>query len=252
MSRVLAIANQKGGVGKTTTAVTLAHGLACAGKATLLVDLDPQGQCATSLGMESESGVFQWLTAGQPIGELIRATNRENLWLLPGDKQTAVAQLVISAQQQPVSLIADQIKEVCLTGGIRPAYIVFDTAPSAGGLQERALWASSHVIIPCSTDFLSAAGVGQIMETLQLLRDRSGWQGQLFGILPTFYDSTKESTLTMKDLKRHFDGYVWQPVHRATVVRESAAEGKTIFEHGDHSRSVKEYDAIVKSILEIS
>jgi chromosome partitioning protein len=239
-------------VGKTTTAVTLAHGLAAAGKPTLLIDLDPQGQCATSLGMDQEAAMFEWLVVGQPAAKLLRATGRENLWLLPGDKQTAVAQLVVSAQQQPVSIIADKLKDTTLPDARPPAFVVFDTAPSAGGLQERALWASQHVIIPCSTDFLSAAGVGQISETMKLLRERSGWTGQMFGILPTFFDDvTKESSATVLDLRRHFGNVVWKPIHRATALRESAAEGKTIFEYAKRSRSAKEYHAVVRATLEL-
>src|SRR3990172_4678369 len=140
-TRVICIANQKGGVGKTTTAVSLAHGLAQKGRRVLLIDLDPQGQSATALGRSPESGVFHMLTMGMSPQETtfvhswIRLSGREGLYLLPGDQQTMAAQTVLNAQDQPISAIRTSVSRFfkeCLH------YIIFDTAPSVGGIQERA------------------------------------------------------------------------------------------------------------------
>src|SRR5512133_1516490 len=112
-TKVICIANQKGGVGKTTTAVSLAHGLARKGKQVLLIDLDPQGQSATALGLPPEAGAFYLLTMGHSLSETtvirqwLRDTGRENLALVPGDQQTMAAQTVLNAQDRPVSCIRD-------------------------------------------------------------------------------------------------------------------------------------------------
>ncbi len=251
MNTVIAIANQKGGVGKTTTAVTLAHGLALKGKSVLLVDLDPQGQCATALGVEQAPGVFHLLIANQDPNLVVRPTGRERLQLLPGDKQTSVAQIVLTAQQQPVSLIAERLRPLAKSANSR--YIIFDTAPSVGGLQEQALWAASLVLIPCAVDFLSAEGVGKIVETMDVLRQRAGWSGSLLGVLPTFYDEvTRESLATLDDLRKAFGEAVLPPVHRATILRECAAEGKTVFEVDGQSRAALEYSSLVHRVLEVT
>src|SRR4030042_657647 len=99
MTTTITIANQKGGVGKTTTAVNLAHGLVLKGKRVLLVDLDPQGQCATILGLRPEPGAFNLLVAEQPLDQVIRSTDREGLYILLGDRKTATAQTVLNVQR---------------------------------------------------------------------------------------------------------------------------------------------------------
>jgi chromosome partitioning protein len=115
-TQLIAIANQKGGVGKTTTAVTLAHGLARAGKDTLLIDFDPQGQCATGLGMRQERGVFNWLINGDQLKDILRPTGRAGMWLLSGNKDTAAAQILLSAQNKPVNFVQRQLQPILRTG----------------------------------------------------------------------------------------------------------------------------------------
>jgi len=250
MTHIITIANQKGGVGKTTTAAHVAHGLALMGKEVLLIDLDPQGQCAAALGLQQESGVFQLLVAQLPARQVIRRSGREGLWFLPGDKQTSTAQIVLNAQQAPISFLRDALRPLQKNG---LAYIICDVAPSIGGLQEQALYASDLVLVPCATDFLAAQGAGQVMQTLGQLHHKADWDGRLLGVLPTFYDSvTKETQATLRDLQARFEGAVLDPIHRATALRECAAEGKTIFEIDGDSRPAKQYAAVVHKILEVS
>ncbi len=138
-TRVICVANQKGGVGKTTTAVTLADGLARKGKQVLLIDLDPQGQSATALGLRPEAGAFYLLTMGDSatesafVRQWLRETGRENLRLMPGDQQTMAAQTVLNAQEKPISAIQQSIRRFTKDD---LHYIIFDTAPSVGGIQE--------------------------------------------------------------------------------------------------------------------
>jgi len=151
MTTVIAIANQKGGVGKTTTAVTLAHGLALRGKRVLLLDFDPQGQAARALHLSPSSAVYSLLTMDTGASETayiqgkIISTERENFWLLPGNKQTADAQAMINSQGKPISWVRKTLDRFCTP---QYHYLVLDTAPSLGGIQERVLWACDMVFGP--------------------------------------------------------------------------------------------------------
>jgi chromosome partitioning protein len=245
--KTIAIANQKGGVGKTTTAVTLAYGLALRGRNVLLVDLDPQGQCAVALGMATEGGVFQWLVAGRPLGETMRQA-RPGLGLIPGDKQTAYVQLLWAAQNRAVDALAQFLKPLSRTG---LDFVVLDTSPSVGGMQERALYAADLVVIPTATDFLSADAVAATIATMNY-NQVHGWTGALLGVLPTFYDAvTTESRKVLADLKELYPGQVLEPIRRRTILRECAAEGKTIWEMDGRSESGEDYARLVYGVISI-
>jgi len=132
-AKAICITNQKGGVGKTTTAIALAHGLAMKGKQVLLIDLDPQGQAAVTLGMTQEPGAYWLLAAGQTpqeqkmVRQWLRETGRANLFINPGNQMTMTAQTIINAENRPVSCIRKAIEPLMRSG---PDYIIFDTAPS--------------------------------------------------------------------------------------------------------------------------
>ncbi|MGB8215332.1 MAG: ParA family protein [Anaerolineales bacterium] len=260
MTTIVAVANQKGGVGKTTTAVSLAHGLALKGKEVLLVDLDPQGQSATSLGLKPEPGAFYLLTP--PPGGVITVKNwlrrgREHLWLIPGDLSTGASQALLQAESKPISHITEQLKPL-IRNGLGLDFIIFDTAPSTGGIQERAIFAADLVIIPAATEYLAADGVRQIYETMLRLKNDHKWPGKLIGILPTFYDEqTRESGAALEDYRKAFgEQLVLAPIHRATALRECPGEGRTIFEVEKPStsaqRAAQEYQAIVDVVLKVS
>jgi chromosome partitioning protein len=250
MSINMVIANQKGGVGKTTSASSLAHGLTLHNRRVLLVDFDPQGQCATALGINQEPGVFNALVnTHADIHQWIRDTDRTGLHILPGDRSTATAQIVINAENRPINSIHMLFK----TLGKEYDYIIFDTAPSVGGIQERAIYAADMVLIPTATEFLSMDGLAQMMELLTALRSQHNWNGKLAGILPTFYDEqTSESRESLTELKATFGDSVLAPIHRATVLRECPAEGRTIFELAPASRSSREYEELSREIVKRS
>jgi chromosome partitioning protein len=249
MTITITVANQKGGVGKTTTAVNLAHGLVLKGKRVLLVDLDPQGQCATILGLKQEPGAFNILVADQNPNQVIRLTDRDNLYVILGDKRTATAQTVIGVQRSAITFTYDKLIPPARNDDLD--YVIIDTSPSVGELQEQAIWAADGVLIPCAVDYLATDGVFSIAITIKRINDEFDWQGSIVGILPTFYDEvTRESKATLNDLSERFGKLMLEPIHRATILRECAVEGQTIFELDPSSRAAKEYEGLVDFILE--
>jgi len=245
MTKIIAIANQKGGVAKTTTTITLAHAFALKNKPALVIDFDPQGQSAIALGLNPEPGVFNTLVAPSPASQQwVRDCGREHLSILPGDRSTATAQIVLNAENRPLEAISLAFKPL-----LQKYDLVFlDTAPSVGGIQERAIWMADYVIIPVATEYLSVDSLGKTLETLSLLVQR-GWKGKLLGILPTFYDQvTKESRNAMAYLQKEFAKQLLAPIHRATILRECAADGQTIWEKAPNSQPGRDYEALVKTI----
>lgn len=248
MTKTITIANQKGGVGKTTTAVNLAHGLVLKGKRVLLVDLDPQGQCATILGLKQEPGAFNLLIADQKSDQVIRLTDRENLYVVLGDKKTATAQTVLGVQRTPISFTHGKLIPAAKKDNLD--YVIIDTSPSVGELQEQAIWAANGVLIPCAVDYLATDGVFSIAGTIKRIHDEFDWGGSIVGILPTFYDEvTRESKANLLDLEDRFEKLMLKPIHRATVLRECAVEGKTIFELDATSRAAQEYGSLVEFVI---
>jgi len=251
---IITIANQKGGVGKTTCTVNLAAGLAAIGKQVLALDLDPQGNLSAALGLPQEKGAYYLLTMGQQseverafLKQIVRPTGRPNFWLIPGDRDTVAAQTDLSIRERPISYLR-QALEVFTGNGLQ--YILIDTSPSLGGLQERALWAADWVIIPTALEYLSSQGVSRLLEMLQILQHQRAWTGGLLGVLPTFCDdTTRQSQVTMTQLRQVLNGRLLPAVHRATIQREATAAGQTIFEKAPGCRTAQEYLVIVKAVL---
>lgn len=241
--------NQKGGVGKTTSAITIAAAFAQRGKRTLLVDFDPQGQSAVALNRKPEPGVFNLLiNPSQPVQSWLRETGHENLTLLPGDRATATAQMVLMAENRSFDAIRLALKPLesqfdCM---------IFDTAPSVGGIQERAVWAANLVVIPVATDYLAVDSLGKTLEMLAAFT-KQNWPGKLAGILPTMYDQvTTESRNAIGYLNKHYAGTLLTPIRRATILRNCIAEGLTIWQKTAPGPVAEDYRALAEILLKYS
>jgi chromosome partitioning protein len=237
----LAVVNQKGGVGKTTTAVTVAHGLAMRGLDVLLVDLDPQGNVADCLGMEREPDLYELLVgepsglrpdsgSGDPSGtwKRGRSSGRDGLDVALSDKRTSVARQILTGRA---------FREEALARKLRPmeelySVCVLDAAPRLDLLQICALVAADGFLVPVKLDYLAAAGARRTLESVDALRELGSEHGRFLGIVPTFWDrQTNESDYQLRWLVDQFRELVWPPVPTDCKVREAPAHGETLWEY---------------------
>lgn len=240
--KILAIANQKGGVGKTTTAVTLAHGLALQGKRTLIIDLDTQGNAADALGMESGSELFDWLIKG----EWKPMVARDDLYLIRSDKYTAVLKQTLAGMD---------FRETVLARGLEIwsqayDYCVMDCAPSVDILHTAALVAADQLLIPTRLDQFAVKGATEIMTSLAAVKLASRSECELAGILPTFYDKvTNESQMQLVNLAEAFGELVWAPIAQDNSCRVANRKGKTLWEI-PRGRALAGYEGALGKVLE--
>jgi chromosome partitioning protein len=230
---VITVANQKGGVAKTTTAVTLGHGLARSGYKVLIVDLDPQGHVAFALGLEKSPGLYHLLVEEQPLAQSVQCA-RENLDILPGNKQTEAAKRYITTLNFRERVLARALK------GADYDVILLDTPPSLDVLHVAALIASQRVIIPTKLDALAIDGVNEVLRSMAEVEQDHHFNG--YTILPTFFDrTTKETSVQLRDLVETFGELVWPPIPQDTHAREATAYGQTLWEYSPESPSLTGY-----------
>lgn len=256
--KIIVFANQKGGTGKTTTVINVGDAFVRMGKRVLIADLDPQGHAAVSMNLDTESCVANRLMypifnnhsiTPEIMNQWVRPTRRENLFLLPGNQMTAKAQRLLTIEEKPINYIKDNLAAIRKLGF---DYLLFDTPPSTGGLQEMASWAADLAVIVSSLDFLSADGVSGFLDMLKVLQAEKQWRGKLAGVLPTFYDEqTRTTREQMTNLQAAFPEQVFTPIHRATVLREASSEGLTIFEKDIKSRSALEYEDLARRLFKL-
>lgn len=225
---IITIANQKGGVGKTTTAVTLAMGMALRGFEILLVDLDTQGNVSDALGIEKDSSLYEWLILDKPLkGVAVNA--RQRLDVIRSDKTTAKLKVALSGMD---------FREQILSRGLSCYgnywdHVVIDCAPSVDVMHTAAMVAADLLVIPTRLDQFSVEGVVETMTSLDTVRSMTKSKCRVAGIIPTFFDKvTKESHEQLKVLAKTFNGQVWPVVPQDTSCRVASRKGLTLWEMG--------------------
>lgn len=235
MAVVIAVANQKGGTGKTTTVVTLGHRLAMDGYRVLLVDTDVQGHVAVALGLKKQPGVYRLVQWFQGIDAPIIVSARERLDILPSDKTTEPAKRILAGLDFRERILSRLFSSIC----DRYDVIFVDCAPSVDVLHVAALVAADYLLVPTRLDHLAIDGVVEVLNSLAAIRQNSERGARLLGVLPTFYDrQTNESSRQLLALANTFKGLVLPPIPTDTRLRECPALGRTIWEYMPDSRSV--------------
>ncbi len=231
---ILAIINQKGGVGKTTTAVTLAHGLARAGTATLLVDLDAQGNVADALGQPKRGGLYDVLI-GKAGARAVQRAVRPGLDVIVSDKTTVEAKQILSGMTFRETKLRAALREIQSLYAVA----VLDVAPGIDILQISALVACDGFLIPVALDHLAVLGAADALASAVALRGADVFQGRFLGILPTLWErTTKESHAQLETLAQQFKRLVWPPIPVDVKAREAPAYGQTLWEYAPNCRAL--------------
>jgi chromosome partitioning protein len=240
MSTIIAIANQKGGVGKTITATTLAAGAARQGMNTIEIDLDPQGNVSDSFGYEPIGMLTRWLGEGQDLYYCLREV-RNHLWIIPGDKSTANLKSALCARGFSEYSLCEALDNDRLNA-VGIDLVLLDCAPSLDILHTAALMAADYLLVPARLDQFAIKGVVEILATLDLLRSRRGGTTcTLAGIIPTFYDrTTRETQIQLNNLVTGYGAMVWPPIPQDARVRLANRLGQTLYEIEPHPRALTE------------
>jgi len=245
-ARKLAILNQKGGTGKTTTAVNLAAGLAERGFETLLIDTDAQGNVGASLGIKGERSLYHVLVEGAQVDE-VAVPVRGHLDVVTADATLAVAEIWLARKDQDRDrILCQRLSQIHR----RYQFIILDCGPSLSLLNQNALTYAEEVLIPVSCDYLSLVGVKQVLKTLKDIERHLGHSVSIAGVLPTFFDArirlAKEAVDT---LRGHFKERLLDPVRRSTRLAEAPSHRQSIFEYDNESSGAEDYRKVVERII---
>lgn len=250
MSKIIAIANQKGGVGKTTTSVNLAACVATAGRRVLLIDADPQGNATSGLGLDKnaiEHSVYDVFINEYGIEEVVQRTMLDTLWLVPSNIQLAGAE---------VELVTMMAREQVLKNALRPArdaydYIFVDCPPSLGLLTLNALNAADTLLVPIQCEFYALEGLSQLMSTVRLVRKNLNPALDVEGVVLTMFDSrTNLSVQVVEEVRKFFRNKVYQTIiPRSVRLSEAPSFGLPVIRYAPRSSGAAAYTALANELL---
>jgi chromosome partitioning protein len=250
LARVIAIANQKGGVGKTTTAINLSASLAVAEQRTLLIDSDPQGNTTTGIGFPKDPSrrtLYHALVMNEPFDRIVMKTQVEGLDLIPSDKNLAGAAVELVAADQREFRLKEIIEKVRADY----SYVIIDCPPVLDLLTINALVASDAVIVPIQCEYLALEGVSELLDTLMRIRRTLNPTLAVDGIVLTMYDErTTLSRQVASDLRSFFGSQVYDTVIPRNVrLAEAPSHGKPIIFYDISSRGAESYMQLAKEVI---
>lgn len=250
MGKIIVIANQKGGVAKTTTAVNLSACLATHNKQVLLVDVDPQGNATSGLGIDKDNlpaCMYDVLINGMPLANIVNKTELDNLYVAPATIQLAGAEIELVgavARESKLKKAINKIKE-------EYDFIILDCPPSLGLLTINALSAADSILIPIQCEYYALEGLGQLMNTIQLVQKHLNPSLIIEGVLLTMFDARTNLAIQVVDeVKAHFKDKVYRTIIPRNVrLSESPSHGKPIIQYDPKSRGAEVYHELAKEVL---
>lgn len=251
MAFIFAVTNQKGGVGKTTTTVNLGVSLARLGKRVLLVDIDPQGNTTSGMGIEKSQlkcCIYDVLVNDKPVGEALQSTKVEHLKILPATLRLAGAEIELvsaMAREQRLALALRQIQDDF-------DYILLDCPPSLGLLTINALTASQKIIVPIQCEFYALEGLTQLVNVIDMVRSHLNPQLAIFGVLLTMFTSRQNlSTQVADEVRRYFGDKVFASyIPRNVKLAEAPSYGKSVLEYDLNSKGSRAYMDLAQEVIE--
>jgi chromosome partitioning protein len=253
MSKIIAICNQKGGVGKTSTAISLASCLAIEGKKTLLADLDPQGNATSGLGVNKQAvtkSIYHALLENVPVFEILIPSCVENLFLIPSNENLSGAEVELVSEMGREG----KLKKVLAGLDSSFEFVIVDCPPSFGLLTINALSAAESVIIPIQCEYYALEGLSQLVKTINLIKDNLNASLGIEGIVMTMADfRTNLTQEVINEVKKHFGEKVYQTVIPRNIrLSEAPGFGKPIFLYDKDSEGAKKYKELTQEFLRLN
>lgn len=250
MPKAIAICNQKGGVGKTSTAVSLSSGLALEGKKVLLIDLDPQGNATSGLGIDKKAvqkSIYHALLEGTLLSEIVQPSCVPNLEVIPANEHLAGTEVELVSEMGREG----RLKKALAALDSSYQFVIIDCPPSFGLLTINALTGSNSVIIPIQCEYYALEGLSQLMKTIHLIKDNLNERLEIEGILMTMADFRTNLTQEVIDeVRKHFGQKVYKTIIPRNIrMSEAPGFGKPIFLYDKDSEGAKKYKELTKEFL---